>query len=97
MKVRLKSFFHYDLDQVVDRGMMELEGGSPTLRELLSEIALRSHGEVRVVDPETGEMDAEFFILLNGCEVPAMPQGLETKLRDGDEVGIGKMHFWGGG
>ncbi len=97
MKIRLKSFFHYDLDEILDRGMMELEGDSPTLRDLLSEIALRSHGKVRVIDPETGEMDAEYFILLNWREVPAMPRKLETELKDNDEVGIGMMHFWGGG
>jgi hypothetical protein len=49
------------------------------------------------VDPESGEMDAEFFVLLNGREVPAVPGGLEIELHDGDEVGIGMMHFWGGG
>ncbi|MBM4444391.1 MAG: MoaD/ThiS family protein [Chloroflexi bacterium] len=97
MKIRLKSFFHYDLSQVLDRGMMELEGRSPTLRDLLNEISLRSGGKVRAIDPKTGEMDVEFFVLLNGREVPAVPQGLETEIHDGDEVGIGLMHFWGGG
>lgn len=97
MKVRLKSFFHFDLAEVFDRGQMELADDRPTLRDLLDEIALRSGGKVRVIDPETGEMDAEYFVLLNGREVLPSPRRLEIELHDGDEVGIGMMHFWGGG
>ena len=97
MKVRLKSFFHFDLAEAFDRGQIQLANDRPTLRDLLNEVALKSDGRVRVVDPESGEMDTEYFVLLNGREVQALPQGLGAELHDGDEVGIGMMHFWGGG
>jgi hypothetical protein len=97
MKVRLKLFFHSDVAELSDRGQMQLANDRPTLRDLLYEVAEQSHGKIQVVDPESGEMDTDYFVLLNGREVPAMPQALEVKLHDGDEVGIGMMHFWGGG
>jgi hypothetical protein len=97
MKIQLKSFFHYDLAEVFDRGQIQLEDDKATLRDLLNEVAQKSHGRVQVVDPESGEMDTDYFVLLNGHEVPAMPQGPGAELHDGDEVGIGMMHFWGGG
>lgn len=97
MKIRLKSFFHFDLAEAFDRGQIRLTGDRPTLRDLLNEVALKSDGRVRVVDPESGEIDTEYFVLLNGREVKPSPRQLEIELHDGDEVGIGMMHFWGGG
>ncbi len=97
MKIRLKSFFHFDVAEFFDRSQMQPANDRPTLRDLLNEVAQKSDGKVRVVDPETGEMDPEYFVLLNGREVRDLPQGLGSELRDGDEVGIGMMHFWGGG
>lgn len=97
MKIRLKSFFHFDVAKVFDQGQVQLANDRPTLGDLLKEVAQRSEGSVQVIDPATGAPDTEYFVLLNGRELQWLEQGLETELRDGDEVGIGMMHFWGGG
>ena len=39
----------------------------------------------------------KFLREVNGHDFQTLPQGLETELRDGDEVGIGLLYFWGGG
>lgn len=97
MKIRLRSFFHFDVAEVFDQGQVQLADDRPTLRDLLKEVARRSRGRAQTIDPATGELDTEYFVLVNGRELQSLEQGLETRLRDGDEVGIGMMHFWGGG
>jgi molybdopterin converting factor small subunit len=97
VKVRLKFFFHFDITRVFDQNQIDLAGDRPTLRALLQEVIQKSDGKIQVIEPETGYIDTEYFVLLNGRESQALPQGLETELHDGDEVGIGMMHFWGGG
>ena len=97
MKIRLKSFFHFDITRVFDHSQIDLAEDGPTLRVLLQEVTRKSDGEIQVMDPETGHVDTEYFVLLNGHESQTLPQGLETELHQGDEVGIGMMHFWGGG
>jgi molybdopterin converting factor small subunit len=97
MKIRLRSFFHFDVAEAFDQGQVQLANDRPTLRDLLKEVVQRSKGKVQVIDPETGEIDTEYFVLVNGRDIQCLERGLETELRDGDEVGIGMMHFWGGG
>lgn len=97
MRIRLKSFFYFDVTRIFDDNQIELAVDRPTLRSLLEEVVRKTDGKVQIMDPETNEIDAEYFVLLNGKESQALPQGLETALHDGDEVGIGMMHFWGGG
>jgi molybdopterin converting factor small subunit len=97
MRIRLKSFFYFDVTRIFDDNQIELAVDRPTLRSLLEEVVRKTYGKVQIIDPEANEIDAEYFVLVNGKESQALPQGLETALRDGDEVGIGMMHFWGGG
>ena len=97
MKIRLRSFFHFDVAEVFDQGQVQLADDRSKLRDLLTEVVRRSNGKAQVMDPATGEFDTDYFVLLNGRELQRLEQGLETELHDGDEVGIGMMHFWGGG
>jgi len=97
MKIRLRSFFHFDVAEVFGQGQVQLAGDRPTLRDLLEEVARRSNGKAQVIDPATGELDTEYFLLVNEHDLRQLEQALETELHEGDEVGIGMMHFWGGG
>ena len=97
MRIRLRSFFHFDVAKIFDDSQIDLAGDRPTLKSLLEEVARKTDGKVPIIAPEANEIDAEYFVLVNGKESQALPQGLETALHDGDEVGIGMMHFWGGG
>lgn len=97
MIIRLKSFFHFDVAKIFDDSQIELARDRPNLRNLLEEVARKTDGKVQIIDSQANEIDAEYFVLVNGKESQALSQGLETVLHDGDEVGIGMMHFWGGG
>jgi hypothetical protein len=60
-------------------------------------VVRRTSGRVQIIDPDGRGIDAEYFVLVNGTEIPSTPESLETELQEGDEVGVGMMHFWGGG
>ncbi len=93
----MKSFFHFDVADLFSHEPVELANDKATLRELLEEVMQRGNGRIRVIDPETGKIDVDYFILVNGHDAMALPKELDTRLRDGDEVGIGMMYHWGGG
>jgi len=67
------------------------------LRTLLQEVARKSEGTVEIINPQSGRVNDEYFVLVNGRDFQILPQGLETELSEGDEVGIGLFYFWGGG
>lgn len=93
----MHSFFHFDVTRAFGSDWIELPGDEETLRALLEEIVRRTSGKVKIVDPNGHGIDAEYFVLVNGAEVPSAPGSLEIELKEGDEVGVGMMHFWGGG
>lgn len=97
MKIRLKSFFYFDVVKAFGQEQINLKAERPTLRTLLQEVARKSKGEVEIINPQSGRVDDEYFILVNGRDFQTLPQGLETELSEGDEVGIGLLYFWGGG
>ena len=97
MRIRLKSFFHFDVAKVFGQDQIDLSSDSATIRMLLEEIAQRSEGDIVAIDPNSGVLDLDYFILLNGLDSGSLPEGLETVLCDGDEVGIGMNYHWGGG
>jgi len=96
LRIRLKSFFHFDVARAFGSEWVELPGERVTLRHVLEEVVERTRGKVQIIDPVQG-IDTEYFVLVNGAEVPSAPESLATELHEGDEVGVGMMHFWGGG
>ena len=97
MRIRLKSFFHFDVAKVFGHDQMELSTDGATIRTLLQDIARKTQGAIDAIDPQSGMLDNEYFVLLNGRDLENLPDRLETQLREGDEVGIGMNYFWGGG
>lgn len=97
MRIRLKSFFHFDVAKVFGHDHIELPADGATIRTLLQEIARKSQGAIDAIDSQSGVLDTEYFVLVNGRDLESLPGGLETELSEGDEVGIGMHYFWGGG
>ncbi|MBM4463844.1 MAG: MoaD/ThiS family protein [Chloroflexi bacterium] len=97
MRIRLKSFFHFDVSKAFGNDEIELSRGGATIKTLLQEIARRSEGAIEAIDPHSGLLSTEYFVLVNGRDLGTLPEGLETVLREGDEVGLGTNYFWGGG
>lgn len=97
MKIRLKSFFHFDVAQAFGSDRLELPGDQITLRKVLEEIVRRTGGRVDIIDTDGQGIGADYFVLVNGVEVQPATDNLDKELREGDEVGVGMMHFWGGG
>jgi len=97
VRIRLKSFFHFDVAKVFGHDHVELSTDRATIRALLQEIARKSQGAIAAIDSQGGVLDAEYFVLVNGRDLESLPGGLEAELSEGDEVGIGMNYFWGGG
>jgi hypothetical protein len=97
MKIRLRSFFHFDVSKAFGSDEIDLSARRVTIRTLLQEIARRSEGTIDAIDPQSGLLNTEYFVLVNGRDLESLPNGLETALREGDEVGLGMNYFWGGG
>ena len=93
----MKSFFHLDVSKAFGSDHIELADDSATLRTVLQEVMRKGNGKIKVIDPATGKIDVDYFVLLNRRESQTLPQGLGTELHEGDEVAIGMMHYWGGG
>ena len=97
VKIRLKSFFYFDVTKAFGHEQISLKAERPTLRTLLQEVTRKSEGTVEIINPQSGRVNDEYFVLVNGHDFQTLPQGLETELSEGDEVGIGLLYFWGGG
>ena len=102
VKIRLKSFFYFDVakafghEQISLKVDKTLRDEKPTLRTLLQQVARKSEGAVEIINPQSGRVDDEYFILVNGRDFQTLPQGLETELNDGDEVDVGLTILTGG-
>ena len=75
---------------------VDLEAEPATLKALLQKLTQISGGRIELIDPESEEPDGDYTILVNGRELYTLPQGLETKLKDGDEVEIAFLMLAGG-
>jgi len=96
LRIRLKSFFHFDVARAFGSEWIEFSGDRLALGRVLEEVIQKTEGKVQIIDPVQG-IDSEYFVLVNGIEVPPTPESLAMELHEGDEVGVGMMHFWGGG
>ena len=85
------------MGQAFGSDWLELPDEKVTLRDVLEEVVQRTNGKVKIIEPEGQQIDSEYFVLVNGTEVPPATESLERELQEGDEVGVGMMHFWGGG
>jgi len=91
MKVTVTSTFFPD--------KKELETTSETLGDLLAELSryYKPQGEDDFYDSGKKEVFPDFDILLNGKSYQVIPDGLKTRLQDGDTLGITQFFLMSGG
>jgi molybdopterin converting factor small subunit len=91
VKVKLKL-----IKNPLENGTVEMENDS-TVKDLIRRLADRRGKKWRkmIIDPRTNEVYSYYLILVSGLPVRALEDGLETKLKDNDEVAI--IHTFVGG
>jgi MoaD family protein len=89
MKIRVKAFL--TLRQALgNRGSLEMETGEITIRELLT-VLCRDHGEgleKMIFDPCANMLSSYTKVLVNGRHYSTLPDKLDTRLKEGDEVAL---------
>lgn len=81
-----------------DLSIQSIEMNEPSsLRSLLMELNSKVPGELNFIDPKTDDLDDFFVVSVNEQELPFLPEKLDTKLKDGDEVQVAIVSFGGGG
>jgi len=81
------------------KGVIEIEVEGDTLRELVTQVANRyqqANVNFYPIDPVTNDIDLDYEVLLNGKSYEGLSYGLDTDLRDGDEVQIKMAWRWDG-
>jgi molybdopterin converting factor small subunit len=74
-----------------EKGMIELAIEGETLRVLLaaiSEIYRQANVDFQPICHITNDIGSEYDVSVNGKNYILLPQGLNTKLKDGDEVRV---------
>jgi hypothetical protein len=99
MTVKVMVETNFDIIGEFSKDEVELQLPSATLRVLLKELSRRWGGDSTFIDPQTGELDPiECEVLINGTAYGFLPHGMETRLKDEDNVTIIRwMEALGGG
>jgi molybdopterin converting factor small subunit len=82
-----------------EKGVIEMEVQGETLRELLTTISDRykeADVDVELINPRTNDLDFDYDVLINGKDYVTLPHGLDTKLKDADEVKVKILWRWDG-
>ena len=81
------------------KGVIEIEIKGVTLRALLKELSdlyKKANVDFEPINPRTNDVDFDYEILVNGKIYVGLTQGLDTKLRKGNEVAIKMNWRWDG-
>lgn len=73
------------------KGFIPLDVEGNTLRTLLAEIGahyVKANVDYEPICPDTHELKLDFDVFLNGKNYILFPNGLDSKLNDGDEIEI---------
>ena len=82
-----------------EKGVIEMEVQGETLRALLTTLSDRykqADVDVELINPRTNDLDVDYDVLINGKNYVTLPQGLDTKLKAGDEVKVKILWRWDG-
>ena len=83
--------FGINLAETFGSDQVELDEDDITLKSFLLLLTEQSGNTIRFVDLDSDSVAEDYFVLLNGNEVKSLKNGLDTKLADGDVVGIGPV------
>jgi molybdopterin converting factor small subunit len=82
-----------------EKGVIEVEVECETLRALLTTVA-EAYKQAGVdfvpINPKTNDMDEDYDVLINDKNYTTIPNGLNTKLQDGDRVKLKILWRWDG-
>jgi hypothetical protein len=84
---------------VKDKGVIDIEVKGETLRRLLIELSdwyKRAHVDFEPLNPKTDDVDFDYDVSVNGKNYIGLSNGLDTKLRKGNEVVIKMNWRWDG-
>ena len=89
MKVKVKGFFHLK-DALGGRTPLELDEEIGTIRELLDYLSARFGKDLEslIFDPETKAFAGHLILLVNGRNYLSLPDRLDSRLEEGDEVAL---------
>jgi molybdopterin converting factor small subunit len=82
-----------------EKGIIETEIDGDTLRALLVELSARykaANVDFQPINPTTNDLDFDYDALVNGKNYVTLLHGLNTRLRDGDEVKVKMLWRWDG-
>lgn len=85
--------------ELKEKGIIELEISSNTLRDLLNELSQiykKANVDFEPINPKTGDVDFDYEVIVSGKRYIALRNGLDTKLRKGNEVVIKMNWRWDG-
>lgn len=89
MKIKVNGYFNYK-KAIRNLSGSEIEIPSASLRSLFDVLSKR-YGEKftdLILDSKTKEIRGDIRILLNGRHVIHLPNGLNTELKEGDEIAL---------
>ena len=84
---------------VKDKGVIEIEVKGETLRRLLTELSDRykqANVDFEPINPKTNDVDFDYDVSLNGKNYIGLSNGLDTRLRKGNEVVLKMNWRWDG-
>ena len=82
-----------------ERGIVEMELEGETLRALLTKISeqyKQADVDFEPINAGTDDLDFDFDVLVNDKNYVTLPHGLNTELRNGDEVKLKILWRWDG-
>ena len=92
MKIRIKTTVH--MPEVPDT----IEMAPGTLRDLILKLFTGTPVARELIDPQTGDLGLEglFEVSLNNVPHNRLPEGLDTKMQDGDTLTLALILIGGG-
>lgn len=88
MKITVKGFF--TIKDAIGRKELVMEADQLTIREVLLDLSIK-YGETfsrQIFDPQTNDVNTVNQILVNGRHYRHLPKGLDSSLKDGDELSL---------
>ncbi|MGD2126345.1 MAG: MoaD/ThiS family protein [Desulfobacteraceae bacterium] len=89
MEIKVKGFLTLR-KAMDDQALVVVNMVEPTIRDVLEELSSRFGNNFRdlVFDPKTGKLRRSNTILVNGRHFRNLPDGVDSKLKEGDEVAL---------
>lgn len=82
-----------------EKGIVEIEVAGETLRALLTELTVRfkqANVDFEPINPRTNDLDTDYDVFVDSKNYVTLPQGLDTKLGDNNEVKVKMLWRWDG-